>query len=404
MLASHPLDWATLGGEINPFNTVATTLSGLAVGILCVVHGRNVFPVVRRNAPCILLALLIAASSIWSVHTDLTIRRSTNYIVTMLTALYLSGRFENDSLMKVLSWSVALSAIGSFVFVAGFPDYGIMQLPGYEGDWRGVFSIKNSLGYAMSVGVFVECYILAGSIRYNWRHIFLLLIYLSLVALSGSAAALVCSLLYLLGAFAFTVWSRAPAIGFVASTALGLLGLIALVMLWTDPGEGLALLGKDATLTGRTDIWAIVPKLIAERPLLGWGYAATWQPEDDATLYVWNLVDWKPPSAHNALLEIALQLGLMGTLSVIAVLVQALWRSAACISRQAYRLGAFSLLYFLVTIYSGITEPDLAQNQRIEWLVFLLLLFRSGLEISREKLPPAGTESRLPQRAALECN
>ena len=34
------------------------------------------------------------------------------------------------------------------------------------------------------------------------------------------------------------------------------------------------LMGKDPTLTGRTDIWGYVMPYIYQRPLLGWGYGA----------------------------------------------------------------------------------------------------------------------------------
>jgi hypothetical protein len=50
--------------------------------------------------------------------------------------------------------------------------------------------------------------------------------------------------------------------------------LPALALLATDPGWVLDLLGKDQTLTGRTDLWPLVIDSIAERPMLDWGYRA----------------------------------------------------------------------------------------------------------------------------------
>jgi len=384
LLAGGPI--SDVGEVPNPYNTVTISLSGLAVGILCFIHYRKIVPLIWQNPASILLVIIIIASSLWSIHPELTFRRSNNYIVTMLTAVYLSGRFATGEAIKVLSWGLALSAIGSFLFVVVYPGYGIMQdTPDLAGNWRGVFIHKNQLGWVMAVGVFVECYILASAPPHRGRHLALLIAFFVLVAFSRSTTALLSSVFYLSGAGIYLLWARARAIAPIISVALALLGLTTLVAFWDDPGAALAWLGKDATLTGRAELWAEVPNLIAERPLLGWGYEATWQPNDNATIYIWNILGWDPPSAHNALLEVTLQLGLTGLVVVLAVIAVALWRSIGCFSAGLHHLGAFSLLFFLVTIYSGVTEAVLAQNQSIPWVAFNILSLSCGLEVAQVK-------------------
>ena len=51
---------------------------------------------------------------------------------------------------------------------------------------------------------------------------------------------------------------------------------VAAVMIVATPDLLFSLLGKDATLTGRTGIWSAVIDSIAKRPLLGYGYQAFW--------------------------------------------------------------------------------------------------------------------------------
>ena len=50
----------------------------------------------------------------------------------------------------------------------------------------------------------------------------------------------------------------------------------AFVVFALSPDLILGFLGKDATLTGRTDLWEFVKICISQRPLLGWGFSAFW--------------------------------------------------------------------------------------------------------------------------------
>ncbi len=63
------------------------------------------------------------------------------------------------------------------------------------------------------------------------------------------------------------------------------------------------MIGKDPTLTGRTDIWGYVIPYIYQRPLLGWGYVAFWSTTNPAAMVIAEELHWFAPQAHNGLLE-----------------------------------------------------------------------------------------------------
>jgi hypothetical protein len=46
----------------------------------------------------------------------------------------------------------------------------------------------------------------------------------------------------------------------------------------------------------------------------------------------------------------------------------------------------FSLVFFLGVLISGMSEPTLARNQEIEWVVFNALSFSCGLEMARRQV------------------
>ena len=88
----------------------------------------------------------------------------------------------------------------------------------------------------------------------------------------------------------------------------------------------LTLLGKSADLTGRLDIWRSVTGLAAERPVFGWGWVSYWAPwvEPFQGLAVRRGVTYL--QAHNAWLDVWLQLGILGLIVFAALVFSTLWR------------------------------------------------------------------------------
>jgi exopolysaccharide production protein ExoQ len=85
-----------------------------------------------------------------------------------------------------------------------------------------------------------------------------------------------------------------------------------------------------SSFTGRTDIWQAVLALIAERPLIGHGYASSREVLPAGFQGAWG---WTTSSAHNLWLQAWLTTGLVGLVIVLAAqaawLWQALWRPHA---------------------------------------------------------------------------
>jgi O-antigen ligase len=90
-------------------------------------------------------------------------------------------------------------------------------------------------------------------------------------------------------------------------------------------------MGRSATLTGRTGIWASVLMSIAKRPFLGYGFYAFWEglKGESASLIVRS--NWVFGYAHNGILEIWLQLGLLGLAVFFVTLFQAVRNAWFCL-------------------------------------------------------------------------
>jgi exopolysaccharide production protein ExoQ len=390
-------DSSTTGGpaDVNTLNTVGVAISFAAMGVLFLFNARKIGFLASKNVLSLIYIVLALISFAWSIHPDLTIRRALGYVLSMSIAAYLTVRFNDVERMKLISASFAISAIGSFLYVAAYPDQGIMQIGDLAGTWRGVFPHKNVLGPVMAVGFFAELYVLVASRgRPRWRFI-LLGLYFALVALSRSVTALLMSAAFLAATCLYLQWKSDHLLAIVTGLIVLLLALLATFVLWVDPEFALGLLGKDVGLTGRTELWDAVVGLIKDRPVLGYGYRAMWSQSDPYWILTNELVGgWGVGSSHNAFLEITLELGAVGLSIILAIVSVALYVSLQCCRRGIVLLGWFSFVFFATTIFAGQAGETLGLNQNIFWLVFTVMFLSCGMSLWPQGIQRARSAAR----------
>jgi exopolysaccharide production protein ExoQ len=162
------------------------------------------------------------------------------------------------------------------------------------------------------------------------------------------------------------------------ATSVGLLVVIALGVAgaFLFRGPLLQLLGKSDDLTNRFDIWAIVTNLAAERPVAGWGWVSYWapwvEPYDD--LVVIKGVTYL--QAHNAWLDVYLQLGIIGLvvvgLFVLTTLVRG-WSYALDGPRDA---ALVPLALLVAVLVQGLAESRLLIE--IGWALLVVVSIRTA--------------------------
>jgi exopolysaccharide production protein ExoQ len=330
---------------------------------------------IRMPFLCAIIALVFA-STFWSVMPDLTIRRAVALLMTTFFAIYLAVRFEWRRLVEIIAATYLLLAMLSVVLALVFPSLGVMN-NAHAGAWSGLFVEKNALGGHMARGLAfgLMALFLVPKRAFIWAPMCLLLI--GLVLLSTSKTALIGMLLVLGIIFSSAGLTRHPAIA-----ALGIWGCLTLagVILAISilmPELLFGLIGRDATLTGRTEIWAALQQYLQARPLFGYGYGGFWiQPLGPAFL-VRELLEWKVPNAHNGWLETQLALGVVGLAVMAAAFAQTLAQSLSFAMR--WPVGPCMIAYLAAYALFSVSESMVLQHNNLTWILFVVIATKVAL-------------------------
>ena len=361
-----------LGGS-DPVSSALVLLTFLALAALFVRHRAQVLGVLRRNGLSLALAGLAFLSAAWSVEAGLTIKRSFVYLVSLGLPLYMAARLGFDAGVRVAALAFAIAAAASLAVGAAVPAWGVMHFAGVEGDWRGVFTHKNPLAQSMLIGAILEAYLIAHGPR-RWVHVGVLGVELLLILLSNSITALVVGTAALAVFGGFLVMRRGGQLrrATVAAAALAAAALSIVVIFFPQALEKAS--GRDATLTGRTELWPAVLQAAAERPFTGWGFQAFWQPDNPRAQDLWTRIGWLAPNSHNGFLDIALGLGPLGVILTAGVVAQMLGRCGRLMREPVLALaGMVGVVMLGAILVRSLTEAVLARPSDIDWVVFNLL-------------------------------
>jgi exopolysaccharide production protein ExoQ len=197
------------------------------------------------------------------------------------------------------------------------------------------------------------------------------------LALTRSSTVMAATLAALVvGVFILIVRSlrgRRRIVAYVVGGAIAVAG-VAVVLL--GRAEILKLLNKSSDLTYRGVIWSTVTKLAEQRPVGGWGWISYWTPwtEPYAGLIEHGGVNYL--QAHDAWLDVFLQLGIVGLVVfgvfVLVALVRA-WLAAVDATPRVGLLRVAPLLLLVALLVHSIAESRLLIEIGFALLVFIAI-------------------------------
>jgi exopolysaccharide production protein ExoQ len=357
-----------------------TVYSGLLLaGLIVLVRRREkILGILKANWPLVAFCIYCALSISWSDYPDVAFKRWIKSLGDfVMVMVILSDRDRYAAIKRVLAWTAFLLIPLSVLFIKFYPDVGRGYHPWtWTPYYTGVTTNKNELGrICLVLGLGIVWRLLTawrsehGAARN--RHLLAfgtcLAMVLWLLWLAGSMTSTSCFLMAgaLMLATSLGMVARRPWI--VHAMVFAILA-VSVGTLFLDLGSGILYsIGRDPTLTGRTEIWKLVLGM-AGNPLLGTGFESFWLGKRLDKM--WSLYWWHPRESHNGYLEMYLSLGWLGLL-MFAIVVVTGYRTVTNAVRRNAEEGSLRLACFVVAIAYNFAESAFG-TLNVVWIFFLL--------------------------------
>jgi exopolysaccharide production protein ExoQ len=353
---------------------VEVALDSQVMAKLCVIGACGIYgllgfladPQVRRTLFSfpVLWVVMISACFFLAVPTSITPVESLASAISIacITLATVTGivRLGAGTVVTTLFYSLCLYVVAAWIAFLAFPEIGVYAEKLSEGRFQNRMA---GIAHPNTLGQFSGLTIVLGSIlyvRFGQRSMFRIgIILLAALALlfSLSRTSMVATVFALSIAFRKQLFRREYAlyaVGIVLAGAIGFLVLASTTDLSETIEQKLRLLSKSGDLseltsaTGRVEIWKYASRLIAEKPLTGYGAATSKYYLEDYTYYT-----------HNMIMHVAFSTGIFG--------------------------GTFALLMCLGRILAMITHHHLLADGIIAFLLVngffenVLFCFLAGL-------------------------
>ena len=346
-------------------STTFLWLCGAAAGVVAVDFRQVRFP----RMPILVLAFLsfCLLSLLWTGDREATWFAVLFYAGMAFLACLLVENMSGRLFVRSMSMGAILTMTLSAVAVLGGHPNALG--PG-RGDFvvvQGLYGNRNIMAYVMVIGLaalLADSYPTRGGRLVKW------LLVVAGVGMTyyvrsgtGLVAALVLVAIGVLGKAWQAVPPRRRRACIVAFLGLAAVGVAALTIYFQ---RVVALLGKDATFSGRTPLWSGIVEAWSASPLGGYGWGSVWayawfQIDDSAVRARINSNVGSPLNhGHNAILDILVQVGLIGTCLYLVIVVVSIITALRRWLKVPTATTAWVVLAGLAVSVSGMTEPTFA--------------------------------------------
>jgi O-antigen ligase len=376
----------------------------LSAGIVVLLtRYKRLSEILRRNLPILLFFGYCALSIFWSDYPEVSFKRWTKAIADLVMILVVLTEVNQLAAIKrLLAWTAFILVPLSILFIKYYPDLGRGYLPWV---WTpvnvGVTTNKNTLGMVTmilgfgSLWRFLQEFTLNKGKRRRWTkpmfaHAAILVMVAWLLWAANSATSLSCFVMgsALMIATSIFRFARGPK-AIHMMVALMLIG--SFTALFLDLGSGLVeTLGRDPTLTGRTEIWKLVLPMVPNQ-FLGAGFESFWLGK--RLEKIWSIYWWHPNEAHNGYFEVYLNLGAVGIACLGLLIVTGYRRVVAAVQRNSS--NSIWLVYLVTALTYNFTEAGFRILHPV-WFFFLFSAIVAGEVLRTRKTVAVKVPAVLP--------
>ena len=326
--------------------------------------------------------MFIGLSTIWSEKPDETVKAAIGMGGTVMFGSYIVCRYTLKEQFNLLItfFSIVLGASVLFMFI---PGYGV-DFAKHAGAIRGIYSHKNIFGPVVTLSTFT--FLIYAKTRFcvNKKLAYLgFATSFAMVVGSRSSSSLLYTLLLVFLVHAIEVLRLRGQL--FTWSLMALASLYFFVVTWqeTITTAVLGLLGKDPTLTGRTDIWDVILEKIQERLWFGYGFDGFWHGIYGESFYVRNAVRWNLPNAHNGYLDLALEIGIVGVALLMLVMWISFVKDLAILKNRFSWEHAWPMAFIFYTLMINMSESSLANQNSFQTIMMTIAFTSVSLEFNK---------------------
>ncbi|MEG3861513.1 O-antigen ligase family protein [Microcoleus sp. herbarium12] len=335
---------------------------------------------ISRNLGFSLYCLLPITSTLWSLVPEITLKTGMAFTGFTIFSFYLGARYEWAELSSLLRWGYTSLGIIS-----------VLRNPSIGSEFAGITGHKNAFGSLMVTSTALwYLHYSQGAKTQTERWISLGFMFFSfyLVRATSSGGSLVNSLMLIVVVSSLSILSRLKfQWAFTCIVGFTVLGIITSVYI-IDNLEAIVVggLGKDLTLTGRTEFW---PQLIAaanQRPWFGYGFDGFFQQDEigqqTPAYFIYTANGFQPKTAHNGAISVLLSFGYPGLILILISLFTNLILAVRQLSRSPLSESGIPIIYLVFIILNNITEGSIGELGDV-WLGYVLITVRLCIDSSR---------------------
>jgi O-antigen ligase len=366
------------GSESQPL-VLLLWLLAYAVGAVMLVDAVARLRQLPLPSPWVLLFVALAlASTAWSETPSVTLRRSVALLGTVIASLAIADRLRPVEVLEAVRRATVLIASSSvLLYVVGDE----RALDDVHQTLRGVVSTKNSLGSVMAVGL-IACACIWYLDSRRWRRCVIAAVPMVIaLSLTDSVGGTVVALAGVAAIGAIAMWRGRRSRKVLGALLFGVIGAVIMaVPAGLSARDAAELSGRDATLTGRTDIWEESQRAALERPF-GHGFGAFWGQGGGgvasvAATRISARLNQSVETAHNGVLDVALVVGLPGAALAVLLLLSVVAKGLSEARAGLRDSACLRMVLAGLVIVATITESGLFQENSLLTVLIVIAAAR----------------------------
>jgi len=328
----------------------------------------------QKDPSLTIILFLNLFSASWSQTPAETIKYSLVLIMISLVAIYFGQQFSWTEIHFMIRW------VAAFIIILSLRNQGV----GADRNWAGILIHKNPFSFEMAQGVI--WWLLQAFYQPQYRRRSLLFVGLCLFGLQkGGSGASKIIIIILVGLWGYVgILKKLPVKwAFVSVLVFLILGIN--ITIWVTDNLHFIIvdkLNKDITLTGRTEFWPQIWEHILQNPM-GYGtdsYFQSWRGVDNPAFSLRTGTGFKPPSAHNGVLQIGTEIGLLGMVCFAVSFLSNLFRSVIHLSQTEQPEAGIPLQLITYLIMTNLTESNFMGINSL-WFLYVVMATKFSLDI-----------------------